>query len=96
MLIVLFFAAAAAAEIAGCFAFWAVVRNGAPGMWLAPGSVSLILLAWLLTRAAIAIAVAVAVAVAMSILYAPRTSQRSLRAFSQVLCRFTYSVPPYL
>jgi hypothetical protein len=41
-------------------------------------------------------AAAAAIAVAMSILYAPRTSQRSLRAFSQVLCRFTYSVPPYL
>lgn len=41
--------AAAAAEIAGCFAFWAVVRNGASPVWLAPGVLSLILFAWFLT-----------------------------------------------
>jgi small multidrug resistance family-3 protein len=41
---------AAAAEIGGCFAFWAWVRlNKSPG-WLAPGLVSLILFAWLLAR----------------------------------------------
>lgn len=42
--------AAAAAEIAGCFAFWAVVRNGASAWWLAPGILSLTLFGWLLTR----------------------------------------------
>lgn len=45
------FAAAAAAEIAGCFAFWAVVRSGASALWLAPGLASLALFAWLLTLA---------------------------------------------
>jgi small multidrug resistance family-3 protein len=43
------FVLAALAEIAGCFAFWAVVRNGASVLWLAPGVVSLIAFAWLLT-----------------------------------------------
>jgi hypothetical protein len=38
------------AEIAGCFAFWAVVRSGASALWLAPGLASLALFAWLLTR----------------------------------------------
>ena len=41
--------AAALAEIAGCFAFWAVLRQGAPAVWLAAGLVSLIAFAWLLT-----------------------------------------------
>lgn len=41
---------AAAAEIAGCFAFWAVVRNGISPIWLAAGTLSLVLFAWLLTR----------------------------------------------
>ena len=40
---------AAAAEIAGCFALWAVVRNGASALWLAPGVLSLVLFGWLLT-----------------------------------------------
>jgi small multidrug resistance family-3 protein len=43
------FVLAAFAEIAGCFAFWAVVRNGASTLWLAPGVASLIAFAWLLT-----------------------------------------------
>lgn len=43
------FVLAAFAEIAGCFAFWAVVRSGAPAFWLAPGVASLIAFAWLLT-----------------------------------------------
>lgn len=43
------FVLAAFAEIAGCFAFWAVVRSGAPALWLAPGVVSLVAFAWLLT-----------------------------------------------
>lgn len=41
--------AAALAEIAGCFAFWAVLRLGKPVFWLVPGVVSLVLFAWLLT-----------------------------------------------
>ncbi len=44
------FALAAFAEIAGCFAFWAVLRLGKPAWWLAPGLLSLVLFAWLLTR----------------------------------------------
>src|SRR5690606_10699714 len=43
--------AAALAEIAGCFAFWAVVRGGHGVAWLAPGLVALALFAWLLTFA---------------------------------------------
>ena len=47
----LVFTAAALAEIAGCFAFWAWWRLGKTALWLAPGVVSLILFAWLLTLA---------------------------------------------
>ena len=43
------YVAAAFAEIAGCFAFWAVMRQGASSLWLAAGVVSLIAFAWLLT-----------------------------------------------
>lgn len=43
------FAAAALAEIAGCFAFWAWLRNGQSVLWLVPGIVSLGVFAWLLT-----------------------------------------------
>ncbi|MFN3462509.1 MAG: YnfA family protein [Terricaulis sp.] len=46
---VLIYIAAAIAEIAGCFAFWAYVRMGKPIWWLAPGIGLLILFAWLLT-----------------------------------------------
>lgn len=45
----LVFIAAALAEIAGCFAFWAWLRQGKAIIWLAPGVVSLILFAYLLT-----------------------------------------------
>ena len=45
------FALAALAEIAGCFAVWAVLRLGKSGWWLLPGLGCLILFAWLLTRA---------------------------------------------
>jgi len=45
----LVYAAAALAEIAGCFVFWAVLRLGKPWWWLGPGVVSLIAFAWLLT-----------------------------------------------
>lgn len=43
------YAAAALAEIVGCFAVWGVVRLGKPLWWLAPGLVALALFAWLLT-----------------------------------------------
>ncbi len=33
----LIYALAALAEIAGCFAFWAWIRNGQPAWWLVPG-----------------------------------------------------------
>jgi small multidrug resistance family-3 protein len=45
----LVYAAAALAEIAGCFAFWAWMRKGQSIGWLAPGVASLALFAWLLT-----------------------------------------------
>ena len=45
----LLFAAAAVAEIAGCFAFWAWLRLDKSPMWLVPGIVCLLLFAWLLT-----------------------------------------------
>lgn len=45
------YAAAALAEIGGCFAVWAWARNGASAWWLAPGMASLALFACLLTRA---------------------------------------------
>ena len=45
------FAGAALAEIAGCFAFWAWLRNGQSVWWLVPGIVSLIAFAWALTLA---------------------------------------------
>ena len=44
------YAAAALAEIAGCFALWAVVRNGASPLWLVPGIALLVAFAWLLTQ----------------------------------------------
>jgi small multidrug resistance family-3 protein len=43
------YAFAALAEIAGCFTFWAWLRLGRSGWWLAPGMLSLALFAWLLT-----------------------------------------------
>lgn len=42
--------AAAFAEIAGCFAFWAWLRLDRSPLWLLPGMVSLALFAFLLTR----------------------------------------------
>jgi len=44
------FTLAALAEIAGCFSFWAWLRMGKSGWWLAPGFLSLCLFAYLLTR----------------------------------------------
>lgn len=45
-----YFALAAVAEIAGCFAFWAWLRLGKSPLWLGPGMLSLALFAFLLTR----------------------------------------------
>lgn len=36
-------------EIAGCFAFWAILRQGASWLWVAPGVICLIAFAYLLT-----------------------------------------------
>jgi small multidrug resistance family-3 protein len=47
---ILFYGAAAVAEIAGCFAFWAWLRLEKPMWWLIPGIASLILFAYLLTH----------------------------------------------
>ena len=44
------FAAAAVAEIAGCFAFWAWLRLGKSAWWALPGTAALIVFALLLTR----------------------------------------------
>ncbi len=46
----LWFMAAAVFEIAGCFAFWAWVRDGKSGWWLVPGIAALIAFVFLLTR----------------------------------------------
>ncbi len=44
------YVAAALAEIAGCFVFWAWLRLGRSPWWLLPGMVSLALFAFLLTK----------------------------------------------
>lgn len=46
----LLYLAAATAEIAGCFSFWAWLRLGRSAWLVAPGVASLVLFAWLLTR----------------------------------------------
>lgn len=50
MISVFVYIAAALAEIAGCFAFWAWLRLGKSVLWLVPGVASLLLFAFLLTR----------------------------------------------
>jgi small multidrug resistance family-3 protein len=45
------YALAALAEIAGCFAVWAWMRQGASVLWLVHATVSLVVFAWLLTLA---------------------------------------------
>ena len=50
------YTAAAFCEIAGCFAFWAWLRNGKPASLAIPGVVALIAFAWLLTRVDVAYA----------------------------------------
>jgi small multidrug resistance family-3 protein len=47
--IIAIYAAAALTEIAGCFAFWAWLRDGRSIWWIIPGIASLIVFAWLLT-----------------------------------------------
>ncbi len=44
------YAAAALAEIGGCFAFWAWLRLGKSALWVLPGMAALALFAYLLTR----------------------------------------------
>ncbi len=44
------FCLAALFEIAGCFSVWAWLRQQRSPWWLAPGLLSLVLFAWLLTR----------------------------------------------
>jgi small multidrug resistance family-3 protein len=41
---------AAAAEIAGCFAFWAWLKLGRSPWWILPGMAALAAFAWALTR----------------------------------------------
>lgn len=45
-----FYILAALGEIAGCYAFWAVIKLGKPAWWFVPGIVSLGFFAWCLTR----------------------------------------------
>ena len=46
----LVYALAALCEIAGCFAFWAWLRDGRSAWWALPGAASLVVFGWLLTR----------------------------------------------
>jgi len=48
LLVIPTYVAAALAEIAGCFAFWAWLRLDKPIWWLVPGTLSLALFGWLL------------------------------------------------
>ena len=53
----LYYFAAALAEIVGCFAFWTALRNGrSPAVWLPAGLAALAVFAWLLTRSELAYA----------------------------------------
>lgn len=45
-----YYALAAVAEIAGCFAFWAWLKLDRSPLWLIPGMAALALFAYLLTR----------------------------------------------
>jgi small multidrug resistance family-3 protein len=51
-----YYFAAGLCEIAGCFSFWVWLRLGRSALWVAPGVVSLILFAVLLTRVEAALA----------------------------------------
>jgi len=46
----LWYSVAALGEIAGCFAFWSWLRLGKSPLWIAPGTVSLLIFALALTR----------------------------------------------
>lgn len=46
----IYYAGAALAEIAGCFAFWAWLRLDRSPLWLVPGMAALALFAFLLTK----------------------------------------------
>jgi small multidrug resistance family-3 protein len=46
----LWFIGAAFCEIAGCYAFWAWLRLEKSVLWLVPGTVSLMVFAYILTR----------------------------------------------
>lgn len=52
----LYFCLAAFFEIAGCFAFWAWLRQDRSAWWLVPGMLSLLAFAYLLTRVEVAFA----------------------------------------
>lgn len=56
MITIAAYAGAAVAEIAGCFAFWTWLRQGASTLWLLPGLLSLAAFAWLLSFADVAAA----------------------------------------
>ncbi|MBP2159096.1 MULTISPECIES: YnfA family protein [Asticcacaulis] len=45
----LIYTLAAAAEIAGCYAFWSWLKLGRSAMWIIAGTISLVLFAYLLT-----------------------------------------------
>ena len=47
--LILYFTAAAA-EIAGCFVFWAWLRLGKSALWVIPGVAALVFFAFLLTK----------------------------------------------
>lgn len=53
---ILYFCLAAFFEIAGCFAFWAWLRQDRSAWWLAPGVLGLLAFAYLLTRVEVAFA----------------------------------------
>ena len=46
---IVYYFLAAVAEISGCFSFWIWQRMGKSVLWLLPGTLSLLLFAWLLT-----------------------------------------------
>lgn len=50
MMTTLIYMAAALAEIAGCYSFWAWLRMGKSAAWLGPGCISLVVFAFLLTQ----------------------------------------------
>ena len=49
MMVYVIYSAAALAEIAGCFSFWAWLKLDKTALWIVPGMLALALFAWLLT-----------------------------------------------